>query len=200
MNIFSFLKKKNDFSSFVMDKKTFAKVSLAQFTIVFREYSDFEDPHNSMVWDSVLPIALIGYNAYIEKFERDKIKQTELIKEVGKQFPKGSDLLLEDYFDYIDKQDNQIDKLSILTSFWLSKNLQLYVSTSLKSKVMERKIMNIFSMYFLSSYNETQFNYQNYISENFNGNLKTTKGMMEFITLTEIFAKNTFEIIKTKIE
>jgi hypothetical protein len=200
MNVFSFLKKKNDFSSFAMDKKTFAKVSLAQFTLVFREYSDFEDPHNSMVWDSVLPIALIGYNAYIEKIERDKIKKTELIKEVAKQFPKGSDLLLADYFDYINKQDNQIDKLSILTSFWLSKNLQLYVRPSLKYKVMERKIMNIFSMYFLSSYNETQFNYQNYISENFNGNLKTTKGMIEFITLTEIFAKNTFEIIKTKIE
>ena len=148
------------------------------------------------IWDSIIPLALIGYDAFNEGLITDANKINDLIKDVNKQFPKGSDLLLKDYFDFI--KNKNIDEVSQFSAFWVSKNLKLYVSQNLKSIIEQKEFLNIFSTFFKLSFNNTAFNFSKFIEKNYNGNMKSREGMIEYVSLTENFINNIFSEIKSR--
>ncbi|MFN3773772.1 hypothetical protein [Cloacibacterium normanense] len=196
MSLFNLFKKRNSFDNFILEKKTYSAISLAPFTKNFPQYSDFEYEKNMKIWDSIIPLALIGYDAFNEGLINDANKINDLIKDVNKQFPKGSDLLLKDYFDFI--KNKNIDEVSQFSAFWVSKNLKLYVSQNLKSIIEQKEFLNIFSTFFKLSFNNTAFNFSKFIEKNYNGNMKSREGMIEYVSLTENFINNIFSEIKEK--
>lgn len=196
MSIFDIFSKKNDFKDYIFDKKTYSALSLAQFTSAFPEYSDFEEEKNIKIQDSILPIVLIGYDSVRNNTHKDKKKLTDLTTEIKKLFHKGTDLLFQDYITFITEKSVTSEDLTKYSAYWLSKNLQLYLSGDLKIKIEEKRFLDIFSIFLKTSYNDEKFNYHNFISENFTGNMKTQEGMLEFVALTENFAKNLFISMK----
>ena len=199
MSIFNFFKKKNNFNDFVYDKRTYSTLSLGPFVNAFPEYADFEEDQNMKVWDSIIPILLVGYETIRGKIDIDKTKFSDLKTEINKQFHKGSDMLLEDYLHFVKSQSIQSDDISKYSAFWLSKNLQLYVSKNLKPKLEDKKFLDIFSIYLKTTFNDSELNYNKFIASNFRGSMKSQEGMLEFVTLTEEFLKNLFSSIKSRL-
>lgn len=198
MGLFNLFKKRSDFNSYVLEKKHLSTVSLAAFTTVFSEYEEFLSERCMKIWDALFPIAICGYSSLIDKTIENPTEFNSLKKSISQQFNQGKELL-NDYTEFIKSQNLRSEELSQHTAFWFSKNLQLYLPENLKMKVGERKFLNIISLFLTFSYNDTDYNYSNYLVTTFKSDLKTKSGMSELAILIQTYCENIFNLIKEKV-
>ena len=198
MGLFNLFKKRNQFNSYVLEKKHLSTLSLAAFTHVFSEYDEFVTSEQNMkIWDALFPIAMCGYSSIIDNVTENSIEFNSLKKSISEQFYQGEELL-NDYDEFIKSRRGSKD-LSQHTAFWFSKNMQLYLPENLKLKVGEIKFLNIISLFLRLSFNENEHNFSNYLATTFTSDLKTKSGMSEYAMLIEIYCKNIFNMIKERV-
>jgi hypothetical protein len=198
MGLFKLFQKKSDYNSYVHSKKHLSAFSLAAFTNMFSEYSEFESERNMKIWDALFPIAICGYSSIIDKTVESPAKFNSLKNSISEQFIHGRELL-EDYNEFIKSRNLRSEELSQHTAFWFSKNLQLYLPENLKLKVDELKFLNIISLFLTLSFYDDEHNYPNYLRTNFKSDLKTKSGMSEYAMLIESYCRNIFSLIKEKV-
>lgn len=148
------------------------------------------------IWDALFPVAISGFSAQIDNIE-NPTEFNYLNESMNKQVTKGNDLM-DDYAMFIKSQNLTSKDLGHLTAFWLSKNLQINLQENLKTKIGDKKFIDIISLFLKLSFKKDKANFRNYLDKTFKSDLKTKTGMIEYASLIELYSNNIFESIKGK--
>lgn len=198
MGLFNLFKKRSNYDNYAYEKKILSVLSFGPFTNTFSEYSELQSEQNMQIWDALFPVAICGFSAQIDNIIENPTEFNYLKESMNKQVTKGNDLM-DDYAMFIKSQNLTSKDLGHLTAFWLSKNLQLYLQENLKTKIGDKKFINIISLFLKLSFNKDKANFRNYLDTTFKSDLKTKTGMIEYASLIALYSNNIFESIKEKI-